>query len=403
MAKVSLLPASPLAIRGNRVVFLGDSVTTAQNNDTAPGQWGTSFPSYATYLSKGRIIRVRNAGVSGDRAADMLARFDADVAAYSPSTVVILAGTNDWNDSSPTSLSTYQANIAALVAKCRAISAQPVLCTVPPNVLSSARRQRVTTGNAWLKRYCAAQGIPCVDFYSLLVDPATGDFLTAYGSATNDKTHPIGAGYAAMGSYLWTSLSASVSPVEPLLPAENADPNNLITNGLNLTTTGAAATLMPTGWSVQSGSHPTGVTGSLATGDTAIKGNWWRVVADGLTASTTNNEFQTVSTGIVPGHTYAYVGRFKATGMRNADTGNGSTFLIGCAFNSVLNNAAYDFRVVSTLPFDVTDGVFYQEVVAPGDATTCLVRRQLLNTTVGAGTLQVAQMGFYDLTAMGLA
>jgi hypothetical protein len=333
----------------------------------------------------------------------MLARFDTDVTPYAPSLVVIMAGTNDWNDTGTTSLATYQQNIRDLVAKCRSISAQPILCTVPPNILSSARRGRTIVGNAWLRRYCADQGIPLADMYTLLTDPATGDYLTAYGSASNDKTHPIGAGYAAMGSYLATLLTGGfASPVDALLPAENADPNNLLTNGLYLTTTGAASTLMPTGWSVQT-AHPTGVTASLVTGDTAIKGNWWKVVADGVTASATNNEFQTVSTGIVPGHTYAHVGRFKATGMRNVDTGNGSTFLLGCAFNSTLNNALYDFRVASTLSFDVADGTYYHEVVAPSDATTCLVRRQLLNTTVGAGTLQVAQTGFYDLTAMGLA
>lgn len=391
-------------MRGTRAVFLGDSITLAQGNDQTNGQWGVSFPTYASYLSKGRLLRVRNSGIAGNKAADMLARFDTDVTLYAPSLVVIMAGTNDWNDTGTTSLATYQQNIRDLVAKCRSIAAQPILCTVPPNVISSARRQRTIIGNAWLRRYCADQGIPLADMYTLLTDPATGDYLTAYGSASNDKTHPIGAGYAAMGSYLASLLATGFpSPVDALLPAENADPNNLLTNGLALTTTGSGTSLMPTGWSVQTGVHPTGVTGSLVTGDTAIKGNWWKVVADGATAATTNNEFQTVSVGIVPGHTYAHVGRFKATGMRNVDTGNGSTFLLGAAFNSTLVNPLYDFRTASTLSFDVTDGTYYHEMLAPSDASTCLVRRQLLNTTVGAGTLQVAQTGFYDLTAMGLA
>jgi len=385
--------------RGNRVVYLGDSCTIAQGNDQVSTFWGLSFPSYATYLSKGRLLRVANAGVAGNTAADMLARFSADVAAYSPSLVVIMAGTNDWNDFAPTPLGTYQANIRDLVAACRTIRAAPVLCTVPPNIISSARRGRTIIGNTWLRTYCQDEGIPLIDFYTLLVDPATGGYLAAYAL---DGTHPNNPGYVAMGSFLNAALLSWLPPVDPLLPMENADPNNLLTNGLNLTTTGAGTTLMPTGWSVQTSVHPAGVTGSLVTGDATIKGNWWRVVADG-SAAATNNEYQVVA-GIVPGHTYAHVGRFKATGLSNVDsTAAGSRFLLGHAYNSSLLVAGYDFRVASTHSYDVTEGTFYQESLAPFDAATCLVRRQLLQTTVGAGTLQVAQTGFYDLTAMGLA
>jgi lysophospholipase L1-like esterase len=398
-------------LRGNLMVCLGDSIMIAQANDSPAVSYGQSMVSHAHWLSKGRLLRVRNAGVAGNRAADMLARFDTDVTPYAPSIVPIMAGTNDWNDATPTTLSSYQATMKALVAKCRGIGAQPVLYTVPPNVISTARRGRTLIGNAWLRRYCAAEGITLIDAYNLLVDPATGDYLAAYGSVSNDKTHPINAGYSALGALTWNTLSSTgdVPLVDPMMPRENGDPNNLLPNGLFLTTTGSGATLMPTGHSVQTSQHPAGVTGSLVTGDPAIKGNWWKVTADG-TASATDNQFVTISgnradTGtpaIVPGHVYAHVGRFKATGMRNADTGSGSSVLVGAAFNSVLLNSAYDFRCVSTISYDIPDGYFSQEMLAPSDASTLLVRRQLINATAGAGTLQLAQLGVYDLTAMGL-
>lgn len=387
---------------GNKVVFLGDSITSAQGNEVnAPYQWGLSYPAFATYLSKGKLIRLRNTGVAGDRVADMLARFESDVAAYSPSIVAVLAGTNDWNDSNPTPLDTYKREIFQLVSKIRALGALPIICTVPPNVLSAARRKRTIIGNAWLRSFAANEGLPLVDFYSLLTDPATGDYLAAYGSAGNDKTHPLNAGYVEMGRFFVDEISSYLPPTAQLLPAENADPNNLLTNGLFLTTTGAGATLIPTGWSVQTGSHPTGITGSLITNDSTIKGNWWQIVADG-TAAATNNEFQAINTGIVGGHKYAHVGRFKATGMRGADAGNGSGFLLGAAFNSVLNTTGYDYRVASTHYYNVSEGCYYHEMTAPENATSLLIRRQLIQTSGGAGTLQVAQVGLYDLTAMGL-
>lgn len=385
---------------GQRVVFLGDSITIAQGNESNTAQWGLSYPTYATYASKGQLVRVRNAGVSGNTSAQMLARFATDVAAYKPSVVIVLAGTNDTNDSVATTFTEWTSTMQRIVAACRAIPAQPVLCTLPPNILSSARRARVTKFNAWIRRYCELNAIPCVDFYNLLADPATGDYLAAYGSVSNDKTHPLNAGYVAMGGLVASTLSGVLPPAAPLLPGENADPNNKITNGLFLTTTGSNSTLMPTGWSVQGGAHPTGVTGELVTGDATIKGNWWKITADG-SASATDNEYQTVSS-ITPGHVYAHVGRFKATGMRGADTGSGSQFLIGAAFNSTLNQAGYDWRVASTHSYSCAEGAFYQEIVAPSDASTCLVRHQLLNTTAGAGTLQLAQIGLYDLTALGI-
>ena len=414
------------ALRGNRVVFLGDSIMCSQGSDpmTSAQNYGISMPSYLHYLSKGRVLKTRQAGVAGNTAAQMLARFDTDVTPYRPSVVVIMAGTNDTNDSTPTTLADYITAMRALVAKVRAIGAQPVLSTIPPNVISVARQRRTTLINTWIKAYCAGAatdgaggwategaGIPCPDTYSLFTDPTAGGYLAAY---LLDGTHPNNPGYTAWASFMWAQLSTFFPAVDPPLPADNIDPNNLLTNGLNLTTTGSGTSLMPTGWSVQSSVHPTGVTGSLITGDTTIKGNWWSVVANG-SASATNNEFITLSGNyagghplagtakIVPGHTYAHVGRFKATGMRGADTGSGSGFLIGTAFNSTLNNALYDFRAASTHYYDVAEGVYYQEMVAPSDASSALVRRQLLNTTAGAGTLQVAQSGFYDLTAMGLA
>lgn len=382
---------------GNRAVFLGDSITYGNGNENAAGEmWSHTMPSVAHWLSRGRLLRARNAGVPGNTVAQMLARFDADVTPAAPSVVVVMAGTNDSNDAVATPLNDYAESIAGIVARCRAIGARPVLCTVPPNATTATRRARVLRYNAWLKRWCGAQGVTLVDTYAALVDPITGGFRPAYHL---DGTHPNNPGYYALGAAVWAALSGLVSGVDGLLPQENADPHNLVPNGLNLTTTGTGTSLMPTGWSVQTSVHPAGVTGSLVTGDATIKGNWWKVAAAGATA--TNNEFMTIS-GIVPGHVYAHVGRFKATGLRNADTGPGSQVLIGAAFNSALLVPGRDFRAVSSIAYDVPEGWWYQEMVAPPDASTLLVRRQLLNTTAGAGTLQVAQVGVYDLTAMGL-
>ena len=75
------------------VVFAGDSITDT-GKDRANGSLGTG---YVAKLAKGPLTfaRVVNAGVSGDRLADLEARFEGDVLAENPDLVSIFIGIND--------------------------------------------------------------------------------------------------------------------------------------------------------------------------------------------------------------------------------------------------------------------------------------------------------------------
>ena len=75
------------------VVFAGDSITDT-GKDRASGSLGTG---YVAKLAKGPLTfaRVVNAGVSGDRLADLETRFKDDVLAENPDLVSILIGIND--------------------------------------------------------------------------------------------------------------------------------------------------------------------------------------------------------------------------------------------------------------------------------------------------------------------
>jgi len=65
---------------GNRVVFMGDSITEF---------WWTTVPEQ--FMGKPFI----NRGISGQTAPQMLVRFRSDVIDLQPKIVIILAGTND--------------------------------------------------------------------------------------------------------------------------------------------------------------------------------------------------------------------------------------------------------------------------------------------------------------------
>ena len=75
------------------VVFAGDSITDT-GKDRASGSLGTG---YVAKLAEGPLTfaRVVNAGVSGDRMADLEARFEGDVLAENPDLVSIFIGIND--------------------------------------------------------------------------------------------------------------------------------------------------------------------------------------------------------------------------------------------------------------------------------------------------------------------
>jgi acyl-CoA thioesterase I len=82
--------------RVRRIVVLGDSIT----------QLGGEPGGYVSLLSRwladgrhpGHPLEVVNAGVSGHRSPDMLARFETDVVAHRPDLVLTSVGTNDvWH------------------------------------------------------------------------------------------------------------------------------------------------------------------------------------------------------------------------------------------------------------------------------------------------------------------
>jgi lysophospholipase L1-like esterase len=82
--------------RARRIVVLGDSIT--QLGGEPGGYVWLLARSLADWRDPALPVEVINAGVSGHRSPDMLARFDLDVVAHRPDVVFISVGTNDvWH------------------------------------------------------------------------------------------------------------------------------------------------------------------------------------------------------------------------------------------------------------------------------------------------------------------
>lgn len=280
---VSPVVQGALARAGHRLVALGDSITIS--GDTPQGtnnyvQANDSIWQTVAVLSGGAIQFVRNAGVGGNTAAQMLARFDADVTPYAPTMVGLMSGTNDFTFG--VSDAQYRATMAALVAKIRGIGATPVLLTSPPvNSFGAADRAKVIRNGRWLTRYAAQHGIVCVDAFALMVDPASSGAYRA-GFDQGDGTHPSVASRVLIGRAVWAALAPLLPPVGGVLASCQLDPTNLVSNGLFLAGSSGG---FPTGWIASD--SPTSGTGanSIVADAQAPGGSAVRLSMTGMTGA----------------------------------------------------------------------------------------------------------------------
>ena len=171
----------------NRVVFLGDSITDYWNlADYFPGK---------PYL---------NRGIDGQSTPQMLVRFRQDVIDLHPRVLVVLAGTNDVAGvTGPTRNEDIEANYASIAELARAHHIRVVFSSLLPvhNYTEDAKesftlrpRERILALNAWLKSYCASNGLVYLDYFSALLD----DKGNLRRELSDDGLHPNPAGYKIM-------------------------------------------------------------------------------------------------------------------------------------------------------------------------------------------------------------
>lgn len=170
-----------------RVVFFGDSITDIWDlNKYFPG--------------KGYI----NRGISGQTTEQMLVRFRQDVVDLHPAVVVILAGTNDIaGNTGPETLAQIEGDFATMVEVAKANRIRVVLSSLTPengtrpewtNYTLLRPPQEIVELNAWLQRYCQANGLVYLDYYAAMAD-AQGRMKP---ELTVDGLHPSPAGFAVM-------------------------------------------------------------------------------------------------------------------------------------------------------------------------------------------------------------
>lgn len=206
---------------GDTVVFVGDSIT----HQALYTQYVENF-FYTRYPE--RRIRFHNAGVSGDRAGDALARFSDDVASHQPAFVTVLLGMNDgkYEPFTPGTFAEYSTGVEELLGRIEQLEAEPVLLS--PTMFDHHQlalrkadetfrfRERPFDGaynslmayyGAWLREQAGKRQVPFVNLWGPLNDltfamrRSEPDF-----TLVEDAIHPGAAGQFVMA---FSILSAS--------------------------------------------------------------------------------------------------------------------------------------------------------------------------------------------------
>lgn len=177
----------PPATNGNRVVFIGDSIT--------------DYWKLADYFPGKPYI---NRGVDGQSTPEMLVRFRQDVIDLHPEVLVVLAGTNDVAGvTGRTRDEDIEANYASMAELARIHGIRVVFASLLPvydytqeskESFALRPRERILALNRWLKDYCAKNGLVYLDYFSAVVD----DKGMLRRDLSDDGLHPNAAGYKIM-------------------------------------------------------------------------------------------------------------------------------------------------------------------------------------------------------------
>lgn len=183
-------------------MFAGDSVTDCGRRTDPSGLGDGYVRELSDELGDRRPVIV-NAGISGNRAADLAARWSADVLAHDPSLVSILIGINDtwrrYDENDPTTPEDFEASYRSLLdpLSCPVVLMEPFLLPVKDG--QEEWREDLDPKLEVVRKLAVEYGAILVPTDVELTKQAA-----SVGAATlaGDGVHPTAAGHRALAD-LW--------------------------------------------------------------------------------------------------------------------------------------------------------------------------------------------------------
>ena len=160
------MPAEILPKSGEKVAFMGDSITQ--------GGWGNP-KGYVRLVAaglkaNGADVEVIPAGISGHKSNQMLERLDRDVLTKKPQWMTLSCGVNDvWHGAKGVPLEDYKKNIREIADKCAAAGVKIVIltATVIHENLDSPENQKLAAYNDFLRELAKEKNLPLADLNAM--------------------------------------------------------------------------------------------------------------------------------------------------------------------------------------------------------------------------------------------
>lgn len=204
--------------QGDLILFQGDSVTDcgrSREDDTLLGSgYVMQIAARLTAQYPQLRLRVLNRGVSGNRAANLAERWDADCVALKPDVITILIGINDtwrrFDRNDPTSAEAYRASYETLLRRSREETSVRQIVLMDPFVLPTPP-DRVAWREDLNPRIDIVRDLARA--YGALYVPLDGLFAAASCKAdcavwVRDGVHPTPAGHALIADAWLQTMQA---------------------------------------------------------------------------------------------------------------------------------------------------------------------------------------------------
>lgn len=148
----------------HKIVIVGDSVTALGSR---PRGFLTLLRDYLGAIYPSQDVQIVNAGMHGDRSADMLSRFNSALK-EKPELIILIAGINDILRKEDAA--SFQQNMQKMVEEGKAANAKIILCSLPlseeaPEELSE---DQIRKFDEMIKALSEAQNIEFADLGSAL-------------------------------------------------------------------------------------------------------------------------------------------------------------------------------------------------------------------------------------------
>lgn len=209
-----------------RFLFIGDSITDGHRSDDAERGLGSGYvPHIAAALERENPAdEVLNRGVSGDRARDLLRRWEDDCLSLQPQVVTVLVGVNDtwrrYDSDDETTAADFEAIYRELLEQLRQGARSEVVLMTPFLVALDADQ---ALWNADLDPKIAVVARLAAEFDATLVplDRVMTEAAGVVGAAAvaGDGVHPspygdvlIAAAWLAATTSLRTGIAAPAEP-----------------------------------------------------------------------------------------------------------------------------------------------------------------------------------------------